>query len=85
MIISYHYREPTALPMAEINLLTVIPWFHSFGCLTLITTGVMGACLIYLPKFEEHLFLSAIEVICFTQKLLIYKNNVISFCRNTVF
>ena len=48
--------------MDEINLLTVIPWFHSFGCLTLITTGVMGACLVYLPKFEEHLFLSAIEV-----------------------
>ncbi|XP_001358817.2 4-coumarate--CoA ligase 1 [Drosophila pseudoobscura] len=53
--------QPTMIPMSEITLLTVIPWFHAFGCLTLITTACMGARLVYLPKFEENLFLSAIE------------------------
>lgn len=53
--------EPTAVPMGEITLLTVIPWFHAFGCLTLITTTVLGTTLVYLPRFEEHLFLGAIE------------------------
>lgn len=54
--------EPTSIPMGEITLLTVIPWFHAFGCLTLITTSVLGTTLVYLPKFEENLFLGAIEV-----------------------
>ncbi|KAH8292348.1 hypothetical protein KR054_008611 [Drosophila jambulina] len=45
----------------EVTVLTVIPWFHVFGCLTLITTTCMGARLVYLPKFEESHFLSAIE------------------------
>ncbi|XP_017047049.1 4-coumarate--CoA ligase 1 [Drosophila ficusphila] len=53
--------QPTIIPMEEITLLTVIPWFHAFGCLTLITTACRGARLVYLPKFEENLFLSAIE------------------------
>ncbi|KAH8313573.1 hypothetical protein KR067_008300 [Drosophila pandora] len=53
--------QPTMIPMEEVTLLTVIPWFHAFGCLTLITTACMGARLVYLPKFEENLFLSAIE------------------------
>ncbi|KAH8383371.1 hypothetical protein KR009_008251 [Drosophila setifemur] len=53
--------QPTVIPMEEVSLLTVIPWFHAFGCLTLITTACRGARLVYLPKFEEHLFLSAIE------------------------
>ncbi|EDV53905.1 4-coumarate--CoA ligase 1 [Drosophila erecta] len=53
--------QPTLIPMSEITLLTVIPWFHAFGCLTLITTACRGARLVYLPKFEENLFLSAIE------------------------
>ncbi|XP_016952573.1 uncharacterized protein LOC108026243 [Drosophila biarmipes] len=53
--------QPTLIPMEEITLLTVIPWFHAFGCLTLITTACRGARLVYLPKFEENLFLSAIE------------------------
>lgn len=53
--------DPSAPKMTDINLLTVIPWFHSFGCLTLISSGIVGACLVFLPKFEEHLFLSAIE------------------------
>ncbi|XP_034485397.1 4-coumarate--CoA ligase 1 [Drosophila innubila] len=53
--------QPTMVPLNEITLLTVIPWFHAFGCLTLITTATMGTRLVYLPKFEENLFLSAIE------------------------
>ncbi|XP_016981451.1 4-coumarate--CoA ligase 1 [Drosophila rhopaloa] len=53
--------QPTIIPMEEVTLLTVIPWFHAFGCLTLITTACRGARLVYLPKFEENLFLSAIE------------------------
>ncbi|EDV93039.1 4-coumarate--CoA ligase 1-like [Drosophila grimshawi] len=53
--------QPTMIPLSEITLLTVIPWFHAFGCLTLITCASMGTRLIYLPKFEEKLFLSAIE------------------------
>eukprot|EP00099_Drosophila_melanogaster_P023452 NP_651221.1 uncharacterized protein Dmel_CG6178 [Drosophila melanogaster] len=53
--------QPTVIPMEEVTLLTVIPWFHAFGCLTLITTACVGARLVYLPKFEEKLFLSAIE------------------------
>ncbi|XP_060646423.1 uncharacterized protein LOC132784672 [Drosophila nasuta] len=53
--------QPTMMPLSEITLLTVIPWFHAFGCLTLITTATMGTRLVYLPKFEENLFLSAIE------------------------
>ncbi|KAH8363544.1 hypothetical protein KR084_011430 [Drosophila pseudotakahashii] len=53
--------QPTMIPMEEVTLLTVIPWFHAFGCLTLITTACRGARLVYLPKFEENLFLGAIE------------------------
>lgn len=53
--------EPTSVPMGETTVLTVIPWFHAFGCLTLIITAVLGTTLVYLPKFEEHLFLGAIE------------------------
>ncbi|ALC45981.1 CG6178 [Drosophila busckii] len=53
--------QPTMMPLNEITLLTVIPWFHAFGCLTLITCACMGTRLVYLPKFEENLFLGAIE------------------------
>ncbi|XP_037953679.1 4-coumarate--CoA ligase 1 [Teleopsis dalmanni] len=53
--------EPTAIPLGDINLLTVIPWFHAFGCLTLITCSCLGTCLVYLPRFEERKFLGAIE------------------------
>ena len=52
---------PSAISLSDVNLLTVIPWFHSFGCVTLITTAVMGTTLVFLPRFDEHLFLSSIE------------------------
>ncbi|XP_058118404.1 uncharacterized protein LOC131288319 [Anopheles ziemanni] len=42
-------------------ILGVIPWFHAFGCLTLINVLCNQQKLISLPKFEEGLFLSCIE------------------------
>ncbi|KAH8264099.1 hypothetical protein KR038_002939 [Drosophila bunnanda] len=53
--------EPTKIPMEETTVLTVIPWFHAFGCLTLIVYTCMGSRLVFLQKFEENQFLSAIE------------------------
>ncbi|XP_050085376.1 uncharacterized protein LOC126571137 [Anopheles aquasalis] len=42
-------------------VLGVIPWFHAFGCLTLINVLSNKLKLVSLPKFEEGLFLSCIE------------------------
>ncbi|XP_035902710.1 4-coumarate--CoA ligase 1 [Anopheles stephensi] len=42
-------------------VLSVIPWFHAFGCLTLINVICNKLKLVFLPKFEEGLFLSCIE------------------------
>uniref|UniRef100_A0A182JWZ3 Luciferin 4-monooxygenase n=1 Tax=Anopheles christyi TaxID=43041 RepID=A0A182JWZ3_9DIPT len=42
-------------------VLGVIPWFHAFGCLTLINVICNKLKLVSLPKFEEGLFLSCIE------------------------
>ncbi|XP_067617505.1 luciferin 4-monooxygenase isoform X2 [Eurosta solidaginis] len=53
--------EPTSISFGDVTTLTVIPWFHVFGCLTLILTSSMGTTLVFLPKFEENLFLRAIE------------------------
>uniref|UniRef100_A0A182VPX3 Luciferin 4-monooxygenase n=1 Tax=Anopheles minimus TaxID=112268 RepID=A0A182VPX3_9DIPT len=44
-----------------IVVLSVIPWFHAFGCLTLINVICNKLKLVFLPKFEEGLFLSCIE------------------------
>uniref|UniRef100_A0AAG5CN84 Luciferin 4-monooxygenase n=1 Tax=Anopheles atroparvus TaxID=41427 RepID=A0AAG5CN84_ANOAO len=44
-----------------IVVLGVIPWFHAFGCLTLINVLSNQLKLVSLPKFEEGLFLSCIE------------------------
>ncbi|KAL5284112.1 hypothetical protein ACFFRR_006404 [Megaselia abdita] len=53
--------DPEAVNFGGIPVLSVIPWFHAFGCLTLIMCTCMGTQLIYLPKFEETVFLGAIE------------------------
>ncbi|KAH8243497.1 hypothetical protein KR032_007886, partial [Drosophila birchii] len=53
--------QAAPIAMQEVTVLTVIPWFHVFGCLTVITMPCVGARLVYLPKFEENQFLSAIE------------------------
>lgn len=54
--------DPDAVNFGGIPVLSVIPWFHAFGCLTLIICTCMGTQIIYLPKFEETVFLGAIEV-----------------------
>ncbi|XP_058449941.1 uncharacterized protein LOC131429669 [Malaya genurostris] len=48
-------------PPGGIVLLGVIPWFHAYGCLTLINVISNKMKLVSLPKFEEGLFLSCIE------------------------
>uniref|UniRef100_A0A1L8DYB2 Luciferin 4-monooxygenase n=1 Tax=Nyssomyia neivai TaxID=330878 RepID=A0A1L8DYB2_9DIPT len=45
----------------ELIILSIIPWFHVYGLMTLISSSIGGIVLISLPRFEEHLFLSSIE------------------------
>lgn len=49
------------IPRDQLCFLGVIPWFHAFGCLTLLGVACNGVKLVLLPKFEEGLFLSCIE------------------------
>lgn len=42
-------------------MLGLIPWFHAFGNLTLFCQTLHGLRMVFLPKFEENLFLSCIE------------------------
>nr|XP_019555575.2 luciferin 4-monooxygenase isoform X1 [Aedes albopictus] len=48
-------------PPGGIVLLGVLPWFHAYGCMTLINVVCNKQLLVSLPKFEEGLFLSCIE------------------------
>ncbi|XP_062557091.1 uncharacterized protein LOC134221931 isoform X2 [Armigeres subalbatus] len=48
-------------PPGGIVLLGVLPWFHAYGCMTLINVLCNKQLLVSLPKFEEGLFLSCIE------------------------
>lgn len=48
-------------PPGGIVLLGVLPWFHAYGCMTLINVICNKQKLVSLPKFEEGLFLSCIE------------------------
>ncbi|XP_058811880.1 uncharacterized protein LOC131676664 [Topomyia yanbarensis] len=48
-------------PPSGMVLLGVLPWFHAYGCLTLINVICNKQKLVSLPKFEEGLFLSCIE------------------------
>lgn len=43
-------------------MLMVIPCFHAYGLFSTIGMAICGAELIFLPKFEEHLFLQAIQM-----------------------
>lgn len=43
-------------------ILGVIPWFHAFGCITLFGICLSNTKFVSLPKFQENLFLSCIEV-----------------------
>lgn len=61
----------------------VLPWFHAYGCLTLLSVACSGVNLVYLPKFDDRAFLSAIEV-CYEISLpIIYIIIVSFFFRNT--
>lgn len=44
------------------SILMVIPCFHAYGLLTTIGMSVCGAEIVFLPKFEEHLFLRTIQM-----------------------
>ncbi|KAL1399115.1 hypothetical protein pipiens_008466 [Culex pipiens pipiens] len=55
---SSNLMEP---PPGGIVLLGVLPWFHAYGCMTLINVICNKQKLVSLPKFEEGLFLSCIE------------------------
>lgn len=46
----------------EIRGLSLVPWFHAVGCLSIIRACIGGYPLIYLPRFIDHLFLKTIEV-----------------------
>lgn len=43
--------------------LSVIPWFHAYGCLTIIGSLINFEKIVFLEKFEDKPFLTAIEVI----------------------
>lgn len=47
--------------LGRISILMVIPCFHAYGLLTMVGTSVCGAEIVFLPKFEEHLFLRTIQ------------------------
>ncbi|XP_055903336.1 uncharacterized protein LOC129939373 [Eupeodes corollae] len=53
--------EPEAISFSDIAVLSVIPWFHAFGCITLVLTSCMNTNMVFLPKFEERVFLGAIQ------------------------
>lgn len=40
----------------------VLPFSHSFGCITLLGLAIAGVKLLFLPKFEGEQFLRCIEV-----------------------
>lgn len=48
-------------PVKEFVVLTVIPWFHAYGCLAFLSCVCSGATLIFLPRFEEVSFLETIQ------------------------
>lgn len=47
--------------LGYMSILMVIPCFHAYGLLTTIGSSICGAQIILLPKFEEHVFLQAIQ------------------------
>lgn len=49
-------------------VLGIIPWFHAFGCMSLMALMLYRVRMVFLPRFEETVFLAAIPVsgaICF--------------------
>lgn len=42
--------------------LSIIPWFHGFGCITFIGMMIYRSRIVVVPKFSEVGFLEAIQV-----------------------
>ncbi|XP_053678264.1 luciferin 4-monooxygenase-like [Anopheles nili] len=42
-------------------VLCVLPWFHAFGCLSLVNVLCIKELMVSLPKFEDFLYLGCIE------------------------
>lgn len=51
-------------------VLSVIPWFHGFGCITVIASMLHRWRVVLLPKFGEISFLEAIQVRLYSTYLL---------------
>lgn len=47
--------------LGRMSILMVIPCFHAYGLLCTIGASLSGAEIVFLPKFEEHMFLNAIQ------------------------
>uniref|UniRef100_A0A182J5K8 Luciferin 4-monooxygenase n=2 Tax=Anopheles atroparvus TaxID=41427 RepID=A0A182J5K8_ANOAO len=45
----------------QMVVLCVLPWFHAFGCLSLLNVLCIKERMVSLPKFEDFLYLSCIE------------------------
>ncbi|CAO1397512.1 unnamed protein product [Diamesa tonsa] len=67
LIVGTRFTKQTVLDISDIAedervILGIIPWFHAFGFLTLVAVTVAtSAKIVFLPKFEEGLFLSCVE------------------------
>ncbi|XP_050095503.1 luciferin 4-monooxygenase-like [Anopheles aquasalis] len=51
----------TDLGGEQLVLLCVLPWFHAFGCLSLLNVLCNGERMVALPQFEETTYLTCIE------------------------
>lgn len=66
-IVNYHFIHyrmgvfTTHMSRETGVILGLIPWFHAFGNLTLFCQTMHGLKMVFLPKFEENMFLGCIE------------------------
>ncbi|XP_055378124.1 uncharacterized protein LOC129609903 [Condylostylus longicornis] len=58
--IDRQYDANSYLP-SDSKYLSILPWFHAFGCCTLLGIISSGIHLVYFAKFQEEEFLSAIQ------------------------
>lgn len=75
--ISQFIVRPDALEAAaapEPIMLSILPWFHAFGILSLIAFIMYGRRVVFLPKFEEPSFLNTIQVSLYTS-IVYYKRS----------
>lgn len=48
--------------LGKLSTLSVIPWFHAYGILTLFTLSVCGGRLVTIGRYDDKLFLETIQV-----------------------